>query len=160
MIGPKKSTRNSHKITHGKTRTPEHKIWVEMRQRCNNPNSQSYDRYGGRGIKVCSAWEDSFQAFIADMGARSAGQSLDRIDNDKGYGPGNCRWASRTEQQRNTSRNIMLSYNGVTQCVSAWAKQLNYTDKLIWNRLNNLNWSVEKALSTPPRKHKEYNVRS
>jgi hypothetical protein len=84
-------------------RTPEYRAWSAMRQRCLNPASQRYASYGGRGITVCDRWS-SFEAFLADMGAKPEPKeqySLDRIDNDRGYEPGNCRWATRSEQQRN-----------------------------------------------------------
>ena len=72
-----------------------------MRARCNNPNHVVYDLYGGRGIRVCERWDASFEAFLADMGERPPGTSIDRIDNERGYGPDNCRWADAVTQRRN-----------------------------------------------------------
>lgn len=96
---------------HGLTDTPEHKAWMGMRARCYNPNHQSYKNYGGRGITVCDRWRDSFHSFLEDMGPRPADHlSLDRRDNDRGYEPGNCRWATDLQQNRNR-RNVKRQFD-------------------------------------------------
>ena len=92
----------SNNFKHGMSRTPEYKIWMQMITRCENPNHSHYDRYGGRGINICPIWRESFEAFFASMGRRPSRQhSIDRINNDGNYEPGNCRWATPKEQASN-----------------------------------------------------------
>lgn len=88
--------------THGMTNTPTYKVWCGIWKRTTNENAVNFERYGGKGVTVSPLWK-SFEAFLADMGERPNGMTLDRIDNDKGYVPGNCRWATHPEQRRNTS---------------------------------------------------------
>jgi len=97
-------SRRRERIRHGNARrnghTPAYHSWKAMKARCDNPNNPAFDYYGGRGIKICSRWY-RFEDFLADMGSRPDGLTLDRIDPDGDYEPGNCRWASRAEQVRN-----------------------------------------------------------
>lgn len=108
------SERNS---THGQTKgkkTAEYIVWVGIKTRCNNPKSEFYKNYGGRGITVCHEWEDSFIQFFYDMGPRPTSKhTIDRIDNNLGYYKENCRWATRKEQSRNKNNNFKVSYLGI-----------------------------------------------
>lgn len=85
-------------------RTPTYRTWLKMRERCSNPDHEHFCHYGGRGIKVCNHWQESFEAFLRDMGERPKGKTLDRIDPDGDYEPGNCRWATHSEQMKNRRR--------------------------------------------------------
>ena len=99
-------------MTHGATinysMTPTYASWIAMKNRCNNPKASDYKYYGGRGIKVCKRWSE-FSEFLADMGEKPAGLTIERINNDRGYSPSNCKWATRLEQSRNTRRNKRVS---------------------------------------------------
>lgn len=118
--------------THKMTKTPEYKSWQEMRYRCLNPDNPQYFRYGGRGITVCDRWKDSFENFVADMGERPSNQhSIDRIDNNKGYSPENCRWATRKEQCNNRRSNINLTYKGETKTLKQWCELYNMKYSLV-----------------------------
>ena len=123
--------------THSMSRTSIYYVWQNMKARCVNPNNQEYHRYGGRGIQVCNEWKDSFPMFYkwAIENGYQEGLTLDRIDNDKGYFPGNCRWATWTEQSRNKCQNRMLTYNGKTQCITDWAAELGVSFKCIAKRI-------------------------
>jgi hypothetical protein len=98
-------------IKHNKSKSSIHQIWMDMKQRCLNPNNNAYKHYGGRGIKVCERWYN-FENFLADMDERPKGKTLDRIDNNGNYGPSNCKWSTPKEQLRN-KRNVRLSENKV-----------------------------------------------
>ena len=99
--------------THGLTGTTTYNVWMAMKARCGNPNHEKYPCYGGRGISVCDKWANSFSAFLEDMGERPAGKSIDRINVHGDYEPSNCRWASHSEQMRNTTTNRSLDRKSV-----------------------------------------------
>lgn len=136
---------------HGRVGTKEYNIWGQMKQRCLNPNDDTYYRYGARGITVCERWSgpDGFVNFFADMGTCPEGRSLDRIDNSAGYAPENCRWADNATQYRNRGQTIWIEYNGETKCRKDWAIQYGIDDATLAQRLSR-GWSIEKALLTPP----------
>lgn len=120
-----RTTRNTHKM-HTLEHRPEYITWKAMKQRCYDVNCKAYFNYGGRGIKVCDRWLNSFENFLADMGEKpSPAHSLDRIDTNGDYCPENCRWATREEQANNKRSSIMIEYNGKTQTFAQWSKELN-----------------------------------
>lgn len=113
---------------HGCSGIPLYNLWTQIRDRCTHPASKHYNRYGGRGIRVAEQWDSSFECFMADILADigpkpSPDYSLDRIDNDKGYEPGNVRWATRFDQANNTRRNIYLTASGETKSIAQWARE-------------------------------------
>lgn len=131
-------------------RTPEYKAWQAMIDRCDNKNNQRYERYGGRGIRVCDRWSSSFAAFFEDLGPRpSKDHSLDRIDNDGDYEPGNCRWATRETQIRNTSRNIYVDHDGKRMTLADWSRETGINFFTLRGRILK-GWSTKDALETPP----------
>ncbi len=134
--------------THGASGTPTFNSWKSMLSRCFDPRHPSWADYGGRGITVCRAWFD-YPAFAADMGERPAGLTIDRIDTNGNYEPGNCRWSTNREQQTNKSNNVSLTFDDRTQTIVEWAEELGLKPATLWSRLNVCGWSVEKALATP-----------
>ena len=139
-------------IKHGNHGSLTYSRWKSMMQRCNTPSATNYRYYGARGVTVCSAWHD-FQNFLSDMGeCPDKSLTLDRIDNTKGYEPGNCRWATKTAQNRNRSHCVELTLNGETKILSDWAKSIGISANCLAMRINKLGWSVERALTTPSMK--------
>lgn len=124
-------------------------LWEGIKARCLNPNNKDYHKYGGRGIEVDAHWANSFIAFrdyiLANLGDRKAGESLDRIDNNKGYEPGNVRWASPIEQGANRRDNNLLTHNGKTLCMAEWSRELGIAVSTLKNRQYK-NLSVEEIL--------------
>jgi hypothetical protein len=133
---------------HGLSDSKTYNVWLGMRQRCLNPNNPAYTNYGGRGITIAPAW-DTFDQFLADMGEVPEGMTLERKDNDKGYGPDNCVWASRLEQGRNTRKCRQITHNGQTKTLAEWAHEYSINRQTLGKRLDT-GWSMERALSTSP----------
>ena len=138
---------------HGRRNTPEYDSWRGMIARCRNPKSSGWEIYGGRGITVCEEWQQSFVAFLQHMGPRPSGSSLERIDSNGNYEPGNVRWATPPEQMRNTSRTRLITFAGKTQCIADWASELGMSHAKLTHRLNR-GWSVEEAMSQRQRNEK------
>lgn len=134
---------------HGKTGTRTYRIWQAMLNRCRNKNVINFENYGGRGIKVCVRWH-TFNNFLKDMGEAPLDRSIERKNNNANYNPGNCRWATRTEQARNTRRNRKITFNGVTKCLTEWAKDLGMDQASLAERLSK--WPLQQALTQPKRK--------
>jgi hypothetical protein len=129
---------------------PLYQLWVSMRARCNCRSNKGYAAYGARGITVAPIWNDFWQ-FASDMGERpSPKHSIDRINNKGNYEPKNCRWATPSEQQRNTRRNRRITLNGETLCITEWAKRLNVTPSAISHRIRK--YGAEKAIAMGARK--------
>ena len=126
--------------------------WKNIKERCYNPNSPNFKHYGGRGIFVCDKWKANFKEFqqwSVENGYKK-GFSIDRIDNDKGYSPDNCRWVSKKEQANNKRNNHFLTYQGKTQTISQWAEEIGVSRELISRRINKLGWDVERTLTELP----------
>lgn len=138
---------SERKRTHAMSKSPEYRIWQSMKDRCGNPTSGGYRRYGGRGIKVCERWLESFENFFSDMGKRPTRKhSINRINNDGNYDPDNCEWATGREQSRNTSRNRFLEMDGTRLTVADWSLKTGIRSGTIGARLK-YGWSVTRALT-------------
>lgn len=144
----RQDTARQRMTTHGKSGAPEFIVWSGMRQRCNDSGCEAYSNYGGRGIRVDKAWDD-FAMFLANMGARpSPSHTLERINNDGNYEPGNCKWETRQGQSRNTRRTAQLTFQGRTASMVEWSEVLGISYYAIRARRSR-GWSDEKILSTP-----------
>jgi len=140
--------------THGMSETKLCQVWSGIKKRCINPRQKAYADYGGRGIRVCDRWIDSFDNFLLDMGLPPGDKhTIDRIDNDGDYEPSNCRWATRSEQARNKRNSIRITLYGKTLSISDWADETGLTRSAITQRISN-GWSVEDALTKPRRRRR------
>lgn len=140
-----------------KTSSPErrrlHRIWNNIKSRCNNPNAEHYDRYGGRGISICKEWSENSEMFIdwALKNGYANDLTIDRKDNSLGYFPENCRWVSMKTQSNNKESNILYSHGGKTMNLSEWSEELGVDRELLRSRLRR-GWSFAKTIETPGRK--------
>ncbi len=135
---------------HGGRRKPEFGVWMRMIERCERVLCISYRHYGGRGIKVCDRWRHDFAAFLADVGPRpSPSHSIDRIDVNGHYEPGNVRWATTVEQSRNKRNSRYITVDGQTKTLAEWGEVTGIGMKVIHNRMTMLGWSEEEAIKTP-----------
>jgi hypothetical protein len=142
----------SKMTTHGLYKSHMYKLWSGVKNRCCNPKTPAWKRYGGRGISICDRWKESFENFLADMGERPFPKAqIDRIDNDGDYEPSNCRWVTPMQNLQNKSNNKLLEFNGQIKTQSVWARELNLDDGTLYDRLDK-GWSIERALGTPHRK--------
>jgi len=132
--------------THGMFGTRVYVAWCAMRWRCNPRHPQSKD-YSERGISCCERWS-SFENFYSDMGDIPEGMTLDRIDNDQGYSPANCRWASRKTQGNNTRKNVFVEFRGERRSLSDWAQSLNLKYSTLYDRISVRGWTIDDALTT------------
>lgn len=137
--------------THGGSKTPLYRVWASMVDRCYSETTPGYSDYGGRGITVCERWHD-FANFRDDIGKRpSPRHSLDRINNDLGYSPDNVRWATGSEQARNKRSNRLITYQGRTQCLQAWADELGMNRHTLATRIDRQGLDIAEAFTRPSR---------
>jgi len=129
-------------------RHPLFNIWKAMIQRCENPKHTFFGEYGGRGISICRRWRDDFTAFVADVGSRPAGTTLDRIDNDKGYEPGNTRWATQREQMNNRRANVRIDWRGQSLTIAQAAETAGLETATLAFRMK-AGWDIDRAMTTP-----------
>lgn len=137
------------KKKHGMTKSRLYNIWSMMRRRCNDTKSISFPKYGERGITVCDEWQGSFEEFRdwAIGNGYADGLTIDRIDNDKGYSPDNCRWTTPKLQANNTRQNRVLNLNGVSHTLQEWSDITGINRKTISDRIDRHGWTVEQALT-------------
>jgi hypothetical protein len=152
------NVRHGHSRTTKSSLTQTYVSWMSMRQRCQYEQNIGYAKYGGNGIRVCERWQ-VFDNFLADMGERPSGTTIDRIDNSKGYEPGNCRWETSKRQARNRSNNRVIEMNGEAKCLADWCEQYEVDPKRVCQRLH-AGWDANKALTTPFRAKRKNNASS
>ncbi len=151
----KQSSQVGHPIKHGHTCNGQYsrtyQSWRNMIQRCTNPKNKGFHRYGGRGIKVCLRWRNSFEDFLSDMSECPPKLEIERIDNKGNYEPGNCYWGTQHEQDRNKRSNHNVMVRGVTGCFLDVATHFGIKVNTVDGRLRR-GWDLERAFTTPPDK--------
>lgn len=145
-----------HKVSHGLSHTRLYNIWCGMKARCNKPNSQASYRYYNRGIRVCDEWNNDFESFYgwSIKNGYKENLTIDRIDNNKGYYPDNCRWVDMLVQMNNTEKTTSVTYKNITDTLSNWCRKLNKNYSMVRWRLEN-GWSVNDAFEKPSARLKE-----
>lgn len=133
---------------HGLSGHSAFQCWVDMNKRCHTPRDANYPNYGGRGITVCPEWQDGPEQFIADMGEKPPGMTLDRKDNNLGYSASNCEWVTMQDQQNNKRTNVLLAHEGESMTIAQWARKLGMKKVTLTGRIAS-GWSTEAALTTP-----------
>ncbi len=139
------------KTTHGLSKSRIRNSYQTMKQRCLNPNAPDYPRYGGRGIKICGRWlaKDGFLNFMADMGERPEGYSLDRLNNDGDYTPENCVWSTSKMQIANRNNSLSITYDGRTMSIPDWAREVGLKPTTLYMRVIKHGWPIPRALGLP-----------
>lgn len=141
--------------THGKTESSLYARWRAIKSRCKNPNARAYENYGGRGIRICKEWDESFEAFAEYVGDPPGPKhTIGRIDNDGHYEPGNVQWETYSQQNRNKRSTRFLTHKGKTKSVSDWAEITGISYDVIWGRIG-LGWNDDRILSTPVNSHRK-----
>lgn len=138
-------------ITHGESNSRLYNLWCAMKNRCYNKKMRMYYNYGGRGITVCDEWRNSYEAFRdwAYANGYNDTLTLDRIDNNSGYSPENCKWSTQKEQNRNKRNNVLLTYNGETKTAQEWSEIVGIKAHTIFARIHDYGYTDEEALTLP-----------
>lgn len=144
------------RFKHGMAQTRVYRVWMQMRERCSNPNHKSWANYGGRGIKVCDEWMESFESFIADMGQRPDGYWLERNNNNRGYSKDNCQWVTPRAQQNNKRTNRLLEIDGITKTFMEWSREYGVPWTTIRARIERYGFDPKSAVMSPRQQGRKF----